>query len=279
MNTFSEKHLLNAYSYRSKQPLLIDVGAHTGSFSWPYIKKGWRIVAFEPEYKNFKALRRNLLWIKGVKCINKAVADKSGLIVPFYVSKEHYGIHSLKPFHATHKSSYSVETIRLDDALKNLKIQNVTLLKIDIEGADFLALKSFDFKNYRPEIVIVEFMDDRSIKNFGYTHHDMAKFMQSYGFTTFVSEWAPFKEYARKGQNKNPHRWIQCCEFPASHEPAWGNLIFVDRTDAIKFKNCLNNFINKADINQIRRFSWIRRVLSRIPGTRILLNLMLNIKR
>jgi FkbM family methyltransferase len=228
---FSEHALLASYSYRNPHPRLVDVGAHTGGMAREFVRKGWRVVAFEPEHKNRATLIRNLTGFDNVTCISKAVADVTGDIVPFYVSDEHYGIHSLKPFHKTHRPAYEVETITLNDALEELKIRSVTLLRVDTEGADFLALKGFDFLKYNPELVMVEFMDKRSLPHFGYTHHDVAAYMKERGYVTFVSEWEPIREYAREGMTNPPHVWIQCVSYPLSHEPAWGNLFFVRDED------------------------------------------------
>jgi hypothetical protein len=117
-------------------------------------------------------------------------------------------------------------------------------LKVDTEGADFLALKGSDWNKITPELVMVEFMDDRSMKNFNYTHHDMAKFMEDKGYFCFVSEWGPIKEYGIKGQTGEPHEWIQCVPYPLDHSPSWGNLIFVPRNSKDKFNKTLKTYLN-----------------------------------
>lgn len=257
---FSEHELLANYHYRSPQPLLIDVGAHRGGGALRFAKKGWRVIAFEPEPRNRAGFERNLAGFDQVSCIPKAVSDVTGDVVPFYVSDEHYGIHSLKPFHKTHRLAFEVETVCLNDVLAELNVSSATLLKVDIEGADFSALKGFDFSKYRPELVMIEFMDERSSKHFGYTHHDVAAYMAEQGYATFVSEWAPIKEYAREGMAVS-HVWLQCAPYPLNHEPAWGNLIFVPTADINKFKATLRAYLNKVKI---------RERIGKIPGAQAL---------
>jgi hypothetical protein len=82
-----------------------------------------------------------------------------------------------------------VEVTTLDAELDRLDVADVSAMKIDVEGADFLALREFDLRRRRPELVMVDFMDDRSSEHFGYTHHDMARYMA--GYSRVVSEWAP----------------------------------------------------------------------------------------
>lgn len=240
----SETQLITTYFLEHKDCTLVDVGAHQGFFLDEFIKRGWKVIAFEAEITNYKELTSKYKECTNITCIQKAVYDKSGLELPFYISEKHYGIHSLEPFHKTHKSLYNVHTIRLDQALKELEIETVDLLKIDIEGADFLALKSFDFNKNKPEIVITEFMDDRSSENFGYTHHDVAKYMEDFGYTTYISEWEPIEEYAIEHEASS-HKWIQCIRYPLDHEPAWGNMIFVLKENTEKFDNALRSYITK----------------------------------
>jgi hypothetical protein len=163
--------------------------------------------------------------------------------VPFYVSDKHPGIHSLKPFHKTHHPGAAVEGVRLDETLHHLHIEDITVLKIDIEGADFLALKSFDFEHMRPDVVMCEFMDSRSQKHFGYTHHDMAHYMQARGYTVFVAEWAPVRSYASIG-GPTQHVFRRCMRYPLSRPPAWGNLLCVPADQAASFEATLHNYLN-----------------------------------
>ncbi|MGB9498877.1 MAG: FkbM family methyltransferase [Dissulfuribacterales bacterium] len=245
---------------------MIDVGACHGDVSLRFAKKGWRVIAFEPENRNRAIFNKKLQGFMHVSCFDKAVSDVTGDMVPFYVSDEHFGINSLKPFHKTHRQAYNVETIRLDDVLEEMKVHGVTFLKVDIEGADFLALKGFDFEKYRPELVMAEFMDDRSSSNFGYTHHDMAQFMEERGYAVFVSEWAEFDEYGGTDVSINPHKWLQCKEYPIDHEAVWGNLIFVPKGNEGKFKDALDSYVLKMKIRS--PFLWCYDQIKRIPGLR-----------
>ncbi len=209
-----------------------------------FASKGWYILAFEPENTNRENFLLQHASNQRVVCVPRAVSDSSGDKIPFYTSDVHYGIHSIKPFHETHQAaSYEVETITLKDALEEYNIDHVSFLKVDIEGADFLALKGFDWDRITPEVVMVEFMDHRSQRNFGYTHHDMALYMRNKGYVCFVSEWAPIKEYGIKGQKGEPHTWLQCVPYPLDHEPSWGNLIFVPKGKAQIFARTLKRYL------------------------------------
>jgi FkbM family methyltransferase len=244
---FSEIELLLRWvdSKTDQDNVLVDVGAHVGSSMLPFAKRKWRVYAFEPEPTNYQELKTKFKNFSNVTCIAKAVSDTNQEKVPFYTSSKHWGIHALQPFHPTHQPSLTVETVRLDDALVELGVNKVTVLKVDIEGADFLALKTFDFKRFRPDVAMCEFMDDRSKANFGYTHDDVANYMATQGYATFVAEWGPIVEYGRRGSvSTNQHRFLQCRPYPLDHQPAWGNLIFIPEAEKVNFVNTLSKYLN-----------------------------------
>jgi FkbM family methyltransferase len=243
MVNFSEQELLSFFPIENESPVLIDVGGHHGSVSRQFAKKGWQVIAFEPEPQNRSVFTRNLAGFPNVTCLPLAVSDVGDRKVPFYVSREHFGIHSLKPFHETHTQVIEVNTVRLNDVLDLFGICSVSLLKIDVEGADFNALKGIDLGLHRPELVMLEFMDERTVENFGYTHHDIVAYMKERGYSALVSEWAPIKEYGREGVPGEPHTWLQCLPYPLDHEPAWGNLIFVPEERFAVLTEALREYI------------------------------------
>ena len=224
---FSELALLRAFPFRATVPLLVDVGAHQGGFSAAFARRGWSVLAFEPERENRAAWQRALAAFPTATCLPLAVSDVDGEHLPFYVSAEHYGIHALRPFHPSHRPAYEVETVRLATALRDHAAPPVTLLKLDVEGADLLALRGFDFAAQRPELVMAEYMDERSLPTYGYTHHAMAALLAAHGYTIYLSMWAPITSYARAGEAGEPHSWLGLRRYPLPHASAWGNLIAV----------------------------------------------------
>ena len=265
---FTECELLLRLKYPAgDNHTLVDVGAQAGGFAQPFAKRGWRVIAFEPEPTNYQELTARFENFSNVTCIAKAVSNISEEGVSFYFSSEHWGIHSLKPFHPTHQATLKVNTVRLDEILRDMQVDWVTVLKIDIEGADFLALQSFDFKRMQPEVIMCEFMDERSQKNFGYTHHDMVDYMDRLGYLTFVSEWAPIVEYGRRGMPVS-HSFLQCVPYPLDHEPAWGNLFFVPRGRAAEFSGVLSSYLT--DLELSRKIAGLQSLLEALPGGKIL---------
>ena len=248
---FSELELIVSYPTQAQNPILVDVGGHYGSVSQVFAKKGWQVLAFEPEPTNRAIFEKTLAHFPKVTCIPKVVSDVTGQKVTFYVSAVHSGIHSIAAFHATHRPAFEAETIRLADALAMNQIEQITILKIDTEGADFLVLQGLEFEHFRPELIMIEFMDGRSSKHFGYTHHDVAHYMSDQGYATFVSAWRPLTEYGRDGQ-ADTNVWLECGLYPLAKAPSWGNLIFVPKEHTQKFETTLKNYLSQRHWRELK---------------------------
>jgi FkbM family methyltransferase len=240
---FDELDLLDYLATDLAAGLLVDVGAHIGRFSERFAQRGWRIVAFEPVPDLVVELRDRLARYDDIRIVPSAVTDTNSESVGFYLSGEHWGIHSLQAFHDSHRSKIEVSSRRLDDALTPEDHRDPTFLKIDTEGADFLSLKGWDFARHRPKIVMCEFMDSRSQHFFGYSHHDIIEYMATFGYATYISEWSPVREYARRGVETT--RSVHLGVFPGDihHEPAWGNLLFVSADDRPWLESRLVRFL------------------------------------
>ena len=176
---FSEGRLFETFRY-SQRGTFIDVGAHRASVCGPMIAQGWQTLAFEPHPDFHRELAATYADEPHVTLIRKAVSDTTGEMT-FYTSERHPGIDSLVAFDPTHKATHTVEVTTLAAELDQLGVTDVTAIKIDAEGADLMVLRGMDFKRWRPELVMVEFIDDRTEEHFGYNHHDMARVMLEAG--------------------------------------------------------------------------------------------------
>jgi FkbM family methyltransferase len=150
----------------------VDVGANVGSYSLKiandYKNKGVKVIAIEAHPGNYKALCRNieLNGFNNIKAINKAVSDRKGVITIYErshdgnrVGTDLYSVHNT--FLAEHNfilpNSLEVESDTLDNILAN---NEVNVMKIDIEGAEVLALKGATNTLKRLRKIIVEIHGD-----------------------------------------------------------------------------------------------------------------------
>lgn len=128
---------------------IIDAGSHAGFFSL-YVRSlnpEVKIIAVEPEAKNIEQfiihLKNNV--IGNVEIINAALGGSTGSR-SFYQSLDSHN-HSLI---TKTETETTVPTFSLSDLFKKCIIERVSLLKMDIEGAEYEILQSVGsefFKN------------------------------------------------------------------------------------------------------------------------------------
>jgi len=162
-------------SFLSKLPfqqndVILDIGANIGWYSVVLkdsIKHDITIFAFEPEPKNFDLLKQNIECNKmtGIHAINKAVAEQSGHATLFLYASKNSGRHSLLDVNPETNMSIEVETVNIENFLKNNNVDfdRIKLIKIDIEGYEGLALKGattllrqvpYMFLEYSPGLMV-----------------------------------------------------------------------------------------------------------------------------
>ena len=143
----------------------LDVGAHVGFYSLLAARRAGpngRVFAFEPEPDNFRLLRKNIAenGYDNITAIPAAVSDRSGRSEMF-VSRQGNDRHSLfrNPGSPLEERTETVDTTTLDDFAAALGWPAIDLVKMDIEGAEPLALAGMQrLLNRSPQLsLIVEF--------------------------------------------------------------------------------------------------------------------------
>ena len=199
---------------------MVDVGAHNGGSLLPFARRGWRVLAFEPDPTNRAALKTRVAGLDNVTIDTRAVGAIGAEGVAFFGSHVSSGISSLSAFHESHHQVTKVDVTTLENAFREHRVNEVCFLKVDAEGHDLLVLKGFPWEQVTPEVVLCEFENSKT-KSLGYDFDDLAGFLNDLGFAVLVSEWYPIERYAGK------HRWRSVREYPCDLDDAsgWGNLI------------------------------------------------------
>ncbi|MEJ7590773.1 MAG: FkbM family methyltransferase [Planctomycetaceae bacterium] len=206
------------------QGILVDVGAHRGSSLIHFAKKHWTVFAFEPDEENMALLTKTIQSGYNVIVDTRAVGQRSGQKVSFYTSPQSSGISSLHPFTSTHQVANEVETVTLDQAVKEYGLRQINVLKIDTEGNEMFVLEGFGFEP-KPQVIVVEYEDAKTIP-LGYSVGNLARLLCERGYHLFVSEWHPIERYGVR------HSWRRLYEWGRFQVPSdsWGNLIALDES-------------------------------------------------
>lgn len=132
--------------YRKPQPgdVVVDAGAHFGAFtlvSSRLVGPTGKVIAFEPDPALFRMLQKHieLNQIVNVIAINSGLWDGEGHL-PFYRSETTSLAHTFLPNSQLRPPMGEIPVCSLDTALSQLGISRVDFVKMNIEGAEILAL-------------------------------------------------------------------------------------------------------------------------------------------
>lgn len=149
--------------FRIKSGVVIDIGAHIGTFSLLAADKfkDARVYAFEPNEDSFQILKRNaeVNKLNNMTCLNAAITSHTG-VTNLYLDSENWG-HSTS-FNYGGKE-VSVNSIKLSDFFAQKNIQACDLIKFNCEGAEFEILFSLQPEQLKTiGMMLVLFHEDLS---------------------------------------------------------------------------------------------------------------------
>jgi FkbM family methyltransferase len=165
---FTEEILNNLSKIIKPNSTVIDIGAHTGNMSVAYSLFAGNVFSFEPNPATFEVLEKNSQLNSNIQPFNYAVSDEEGALEFHYsdfgfcnggfATRTDFGIGV-----TGHKVPIDVYAINLESFLKDKKINNISLIKIDAEGHDKDILKTLtNIINKHKPTLITEIYDGLS---------------------------------------------------------------------------------------------------------------------
>jgi FkbM family methyltransferase len=166
--------------------VIFDVGANFGAFTIPFstFAPQARIFAFEPCPQTAHALKQNLLLnnIGNVQVIEAIISDRNDML-GFSNSRDP----------ATNRiiddpsAECAVRSITLTEFCRDVGVDNIDFLKIDVEGAEMLLLEGartlFEARNIRQGMIEI---CPGNLFNYGNSVQDLNEFFASYRYTLEV---------------------------------------------------------------------------------------------
>jgi len=167
---------------------VVDLGANVGYYSimaaWhlrPF--QGSLVFAFEPNPYAFNYLERNkaLNRLDNLVTVQQAVSDRKGRIT-LYINPNGITFGSLQPYLSHLTQACEVPVTTLDEFLLSYSDTKIALIKMDIEGAELLALRGAQrtLRKFRPVIFYEE--NEAAYQAFGYTVKELREFLRSFGY-------------------------------------------------------------------------------------------------
>ena len=228
----NEYFFLDSFKDR-RDGIFLDVGCHSGYYSTLYGDYFDRIIGFEPSSKCIDVLKN--LRDQKFSFLQCYVGDKN-MEVKSKESPDGYSFYD-KTFEDKELSYKDLSQITLDDYCKKNDLQNITAIKIDVDGIDLKVLYGANeiINLYRPCIMI---------ENYSQELLDFFKDKRYSMWTLESFKEKPFNLELNQIVNYDPDKWIKmiCCipnEFNKEYEYKFfrGNFL-----TGINKKEILKNF-------------------------------------
>lgn len=193
VNGYYEKEIIDLILRNlDKGQTFLDLGANIGAITLPIAKEKPYIKIFcvEASAKMFEYLSFNIQLnnFRNVGTINNALSDLDDLQLSFYAPSEKYGKGSLSPVFTNEIET--VDSISVDTLISRYSIENVGVIKIDVEGYEYCVFKGarnlLTSKN-APKIVF-EFVDWAEASAKGLKPGMAQEILREFGYTIFTIE-------------------------------------------------------------------------------------------
>jgi len=179
----------------------LDVGANFGYFTAlaaHLVGKRGRIISLEPDPRLFAKLRwmvdRNQL--SQVTPLQVAAADKAGVLKleGFDESAGNYGLSKLAIEDASGPHIFDVRAAQIDQILNDLSVSQVDLVKMDIEGAEQLAIRGMSkgLAAHRYRNIILE-LHPEPLDQRGVTVRNVLALLEQSGYRGWRIDHSPNK--------------------------------------------------------------------------------------
>lgn len=165
--------------------VIVDAGANCGLTAWYFKDVAKMIYAIEPSKIHYEALVKNTKDLTNVKTFNMALSCQNAKETLY----SHDGGEVPESFWGNGKIEEVVETIALDTFMENNNIDHIDLLKIDIEGAEFVIFPSNSFRRAAKK---VDYIIGEG-HTFGNLNHDVIPLMLK--DAGFKAVWIPIKNF------------------------------------------------------------------------------------
>jgi len=153
--------LADDFFKKKKYGVYIDIGCHQpflNNNTYRLYKRGWTGINIDLDFNSIDLF--NIFRKKDFN-INAAVSSKNEE-TDLYFFHNRSAINTLsKESGVKAKEIRKIKTLTLNDIIENspFKDKKINYLSIDVEGHEISVLNGFDLNKYKPELVIIEFID------------------------------------------------------------------------------------------------------------------------
>jgi FkbM family methyltransferase len=190
---------------KTTKTIAIDIGANIGNHSLYFSNYYHKVISFEPNVRTYKILSLNSELVSNIDCFNLGLSDQDKSAVLGVSKSNKGGAHILaKGLKDNSDETVNIELKKLDTFLPNL--ENVGLIKIDVEGHELQALKGAEgtIKKNMPVLMFEQHRED--FNQGGQGGSPVLTLLGDYGYKNF----AVLEKYPRVSGNF----FIRCIVLP-----------------------------------------------------------------
>jgi FkbM family methyltransferase len=183
-----EKPYVKLLTHLTNIKTIFDIGANIGNYTLSFAKaySNATIHAFEPNTINFNRLQENISLnnFKNIRLNKKGLSNEKGELKLFFDDKN-MGASTLA--NGSGNKTEIISLITLDEYCQSNNIQQIDLLKIDIEGGELNCLKGGKeiLKQSKNTTIQLE-IDSGHCKRMGYTSNELFQFLVDLEFKPFL---------------------------------------------------------------------------------------------
>lgn len=191
------RHIFKLIQKLKKRDLVVfDVGANIGFYSMTLSKKlngtASVIHSFEPNPHTYAILEKNIRTngCNNVKLNAIGLSDTKGTLT---ISYDYKNLGAANVFNGKGSNKAEVSLTTLDYYCKENQIENIDIIKVDIEGSELGFLKggSEVIEKSKSMIVVMEIVEENCTRG-GYSSSDIFQYMSVKGFRPFLPKPWPF---------------------------------------------------------------------------------------
>ena len=205
-NASEEVFSLQKLLINKEDPFIFDIGACHGSVALTYnnLFRSPKIYCFEPFPESFEILKKNLSPYDNIKSLNIALSDKTGLSKLNVNSNK--ATNSLLPSDERGEDFWgknlyktenviNVNTITLDDIIKQFSIPIIDILKIDVQGGEYEVFQGAEefLSNQKVSLIYSEMIMCPTYKG-QHTLSEYFSLLYKYGYT-FLDFFNPIRRH------------------------------------------------------------------------------------
>ncbi len=177
----------------------VDVGANWGYYTLlaaHLVGTHGRVVSFEPDPRLFPVLMENIRYngLAQATAVQVAAADEAGLLMlsGYDEACENRGLSRLVEQAGTDVETFQVQAQTVDAMLDSLAVESVDLLKMDIEGAEELALRGMlkGLERHRFRRILLE-LHPAILSERGRTAQDVIGLLTGAGYCGWHLDFSP----------------------------------------------------------------------------------------